>query len=304
MRSVAHGRVAFSVAGGILLACGLMTPAHAQSADYTSGTLAKVRATGTIELGVRQSAKPFSYRLPDGTPAGYAVDLCYGILRKISAGLRGRPLTTTWHTVTPETRIPMVVAGDVDLECGSTTKTEQRQKLVAFSPVFFIAGTKLLVPAGSAVQSYRDLGGRTVAVLSGTTNEAAMHTLADRLLIRMTFVAVPDHAQAMTVLRSGSADALANDDVLLAGLAASPEGSGYMVVGDYLSYEPYGLMFRKDDSGFAALIESSFREMAARRELAALYQKWLVDRLPSGEVLNIPMSAELTQAFRLLGQPD
>ncbi|MDR3529677.1 MAG: amino acid ABC transporter substrate-binding protein [Rhodopila sp.] len=284
-------------AAALLLALAL--PAVAQDVAIT-GTLAKIRATGKITVGVRDSAMPFSYKLPNGAPAGYAVDLCREIVEDISAELDGMPVAVAYRTVTAESRIGPVVSGDVDIECGSTTRTRQRRQLVAFSPVFFVTGTKLLVSRESPIQSYRDLIGKTVVVTSGTTNEAAMHGLVDRLRLHINIVAAPDLPQALAMLRAGKADAFATDHVLLEGLVATPEGRDYHVVGDYLSYEPYALMYRKDDPTFGAVIEHSFERMAAAGRLSELYSRWLTETLPTGERLNIPMSA----MFRVLGQPD
>jgi ABC-type amino acid transport substrate-binding protein len=287
---------------------GLALPAAAQDTSQNigllTGTLAKVRASGSITLGVRDATLPFSYHLPNGQPVGYAVQLCQEVVDDVSAELSAIPVSIIYRTVMPEDRIPRVVAGDIDLECGSTTRNTERERQVAFSPVFFIAGTKLLVARGSPIQSYRDLVGRTVAVTAGTTNEAAMRRLMQQLHLTFTIDAAPDQGQSFALLRAGKADAFASDDVLLAGLAAKPEGAGYHVVGDYLSYEPYALMYRKNDPEFGAVVEHAFARMAATGRLSELYRRWLVDRLPSGEVLNIPMSAELTEIFRVEGQTD
>jgi glutamate/aspartate transport system substrate-binding protein len=279
-------------------------PAAAREPARLSGTLAKIRAAGMMTLGVRDSALPFSYKLPDGSPAGYAVDLCKNIVEEVSAELGGEPIGVLYKTVTAEDRIDRVVSGEVDLECGSTTRNKARLERVAFSPVFFVAGTKLLVSRESTIRSYKDLPGKTVVVTSGTTNEQAMHILIDRLVVRTTIVTAPNHTESFAMLRAGKADAFATDDVLLAGLAATADGQDYHVVGDYLSYEPYGLMYRKDDPAFATVVERGFRRMAEAGRLSQLYTRWLVERLPTGEILNIPMSAELSEMFRQLGQPD
>ena len=281
----------------------LISPAAAQDTVLT-GTLAKIRASGKITLGVRDSAMPFSYKLPNGKPAGYAVDLCQELVEDIATELNGMEIAILYHTVTAENRIGMVTSGEVDMECGSTTRNKQRQQLVAFSPVFFVAGTKLLVSRQSSIQSYRNLSGKTVVVTAGTTNEAAVHVLVDRLLLHITIVTAPDHSQSFAMLREGKADAFATDDVLLAGLAATRLGADYHVVGDYLSYDPYGLMYRKDDPQFAAVIDRGFKRLAESRRLSELYSRWLMEKLPTGEMINIPMSAELSEMFRMLGQPD
>jgi len=292
----------------LLLVIGLLTAWAARVAASEpvrlTGTLAKIHAAGTITLGVRDAALPFSYKLPDGTPAGYAVELCRELVEDISGQLGAGPIGVVYKTVTAEDRIDRVVSGDVDLECGSTTRNKARLERVAFSPVFFVAGTKLLVSRESTIRNYHDLPGKTVVVTSGTTNEQAMHVLIDRLVVRTTIVTAPSHTESFAMLRAGRADAFATDDVLLAGLAATAEGRDYHVVGDYLSYEPYGLMYRKDDPAFAAVVERGFRRMAETGRLSQLYTRWLVDRLPTGEILNIPMSAELSEMFRQLGQPD
>lgn len=290
------------LAVGLLTACA--TPAAASDPGRLTGTLGKIRAAGTITLGVRDSALPFSYKLPDGSPAGYAVDLCKELVEDISSQLGAGPIGVVYKTVTAEDRIDRVASGDVDLECGSTTRNKRRLERVAFSPVFFVAGTKLLVSRELTIRSYHDLRGRTVVVTSGTTNETAMRVLIDRLVVRTTIVTAPNHTESFAMLRAGQADAFATDDVLLAGLAATADGRDYHVVGDYLSYEPYGLMYRKDDPAFAAVVERGFRRMAETGRLSQLYTRWLVDRLPTGEILNIPMSAELSEMFRQLGQPD
>jgi glutamate/aspartate transport system substrate-binding protein len=292
----------FLLAIGVIAALAL--PARADDAPRLTGTLAKIRAAGAITLGVRDSALPFSYKLHDGSPAGYAVDLCKALVEDVSAALDRKPVGIVYKTATAEDRIDRVVSGDVDIECGSTTRNRQRLERVAFSPVFFIAGTKLMVSRESTIRSYKDLLGKTVVVTSGTTNEKAMHALVDRLVVHTTIITAPNHTESFAMLRAGQADAFATDDVLLAGLAATYDGQDYHVVGDYLSYEPYGLMYRKDDPAFAAVVEHGFRRLAETGQLSALYTRWLVRRLPTGETLNIPMSAELSELFRELGQPD
>ena len=282
----------------------LLSTARAQQIEPLTGTLQKIRATGQIVLGVRDASLPFSYRLPDGRPIGYAVSLCLEVVDEVAAELDNMPITVVYKSVTPQNRIEHVTSGAVDLECGSTTRNTDRQKLVAFSPVFFIAGTKLLVSRDSPIRSYRDMAGKTVVVTAGTTNEAALHHLIDRLHVPITIVTTPDHDQSFALLKTGKADAFATDDVLLAGLAAGPDGARFHVVGDYLSYEPYGLMYRGNDPEFAAVVESAFTRMAESGRLSELYTRWLVKRLPTGEQLDIPMSAQLAELFRAAGAQD
>jgi glutamate/aspartate transport system substrate-binding protein len=155
------------------------------------------------------------------------------------------------------------------------------------------------------VQSYRDLAGKTVVVTAGTTNEAALRTLSDKQKLGIAIVTARDHAQSLAMLVAGKADAFATDDALLYGfIATEPSAHDMKVVGDYLSYDPYGLAFRRDDPAFAATVEHAFARMASERRLEELYNKWFLRRLPTGETLNLPMSPQLAEIFRVLGAPE
>jgi glutamate/aspartate transport system substrate-binding protein len=293
------------VLAGAMAVLSLESAAPAPAADTdAAGTLGKIAATHTITLGVRTDARPFAYTLPDGLQAGYAVDLCKALVDDVKTALGATDIAIKYVPVTPENRVEKVVSGAADIECGSTTRTQQRLLRVAFSPIFYVSGTKLIVRRGSTIQSYRDLDGKTVAVTAGTTNEIAMHELADRMLIRMKFLTSPDHEQSFAALQDGRADAFATDDILLAGLTGTPGGSNFVIVGDYLSYEPYGLMFRRDDPAFAAVIDSGFRRLAASSQLVDMYDRWFLNPLPDGQLLDVFMSAELMRVFHSLGQPE
>lgn len=283
----------------------LTVAAHAQpAAPAASVTLARIAASRTVTLGVRSDARPFAYELPDGKPGGFAVDLCRELVDDIRAALGGAELSIAYQPVTTENRIEKVVSGAIDMECGTTTRNAQRLRLVAFSPIFYVSGVRLLVPSASPIRSYRDLSEKTVVVTGGTTGESTMHTLAERMLVRMNFVTMPNNAKSFATLLDGKADAFATDEVLLAGLAASPAGRDCVVVGDDLSQEPYGLMFRRNDPEFAKVIGAGFHRLASEGRLAAIYHRWLMEKLPSGDDLNIPMPADLLQRYRALGQPD
>jgi glutamate/aspartate transport system substrate-binding protein len=273
--------------------------------EELTGTLKKVHDCGTVVIGYRESSIPFSYLNSRGEPIGYSIDLGRAIVDGISNELDGQTLKIKFVPVAPETRISAVVNGEIDLECGSTTNNTQRQKQVAFSPVMFVAGTKLLVKRDSNIQSFHDLDGKTVVVTAGTTNEEAMHRLSDKFAISMHLVTGIDHEESYEQLAAGKADALAGDDVLLYGLIAKNRTSqNFMVVGEFLSYDPYGIMFRKDDGQLAAVVQRVFQEMAQSRDLEYTYKQWFLSKLPSGETLNLPMSAQLEEIFRALGAPD
>jgi len=273
--------------------------------EELTGTLKKVHDSGTVVIGYRESSIPFSYLNSQGEPIGYSIDLGRAIVDGISNELDGQTLKIKFVPVTPESRIPAVVNGEIDLECGSTTNNTQRQKEVAFSPVMFVAGTKLLAKRDSTIESFRDLSGKTVVVTAGTTNEEAMHRLSDKFAIPMHLIAARDHAESYELLATGKADAFAGDDVLLYGLMAENRASqNFKVIGEFLSYDPYGIMFRKDDAQLATVVQRVFQEMAQSRDLEYTYKRWFLSKLPSGETLNLPMSAQLEEIFRTLGSPD
>jgi ABC-type amino acid transport substrate-binding protein len=259
-----------------------------------SGTLAKVRDAGSIAIGYRESSVPFSYLDARKRPIGYSIELCKQLVSAIEASI-DKPLNIQWVPVTSDNRIDAVASGRVDLECGSTTSNVERQKRVAFSPIFFVAGTKVMVKRGSPITSFRDLAGKKVVVTAGTTNEKAMHALNDKFNLGMQLQVVNDHAQGFAQVASGQADAFATDDVLLYGLIAENKGKGgaYQVIGDYLSYDPYGIMYRKNDPQLAQVIRDAFQQLAADGEMERQYKRWFLQRLPSGTSLDMPMSAQL-----------
>jgi glutamate/aspartate transport system substrate-binding protein len=298
------GRIFFSAASLLVLAASA-NGQEAANVGALSGTLKKIKDSGTIALGYRESSLPFSYLNRRQQPIGYSIDLCREIVEDVSAELDGMEIKITFTPVTPDSRLQKVASGEIDLECGSTTANVQRRKEVAFSPIFFVAGTKLMVPKSSSISSYRDLAGKTAVVTSGTTNEAALRALSDKQKLGITIVTAPDHAQSLEMLISGKAAAFATDDVLLYGFIATAKNASDMkVVGEYLSYDPYGLVFRRDDPAFAAVVERTFSRMASERRLAELYNKWFLRRLPTGETLNLPISPQLEEVFRMLGQPE
>jgi glutamate/aspartate transport system substrate-binding protein len=281
-----------------------------------SGTIKTIRDRGTILIGYRTSAPPFAFLNKGGQPIGFSIDICHGIAVEVASTLNSDLLEADapeWQTgirikyvpVPADARLPMLVAGTIDLECGSTTANADRAKTIAFSPVFFLAGTKLMVPRTSAATSYRDLAGKTIAVGSGTTNDPVIQHLASSVTPAIKVSEVTNLNAAYDDLVIGKADAFASDDILLSGfLATRPDGKGYHVIGDYLSYEPYAIGFRRDDPAFADLIKQSFQDMASFGSLSALYARWFVNRLPTGETMDLPMSAQLTEMYRALGQPD
>jgi len=289
--------VSLSLALGVLL-----TMAHAQTEPVPSapaaltGTLAKVRDAGAIAVGYRESSVPFSYLSPRNEPIGYSVELCKALVAAIEEEVH-KSLEIKWVPVTSESRIDAVEKGQVDLECGSTTNNLERQKRVAFSPTIFISGTKLLVKKGSPIRDFKDLAGRKVAVTRGTTNEQTMQALSQRFKLDLNLLVQRDHAESFAQVASGNADAFATDDVLLYGLIAQNKGKvqgEYQVVGDFLSYDPYGIMYRKNDPQLAKVVDDTFQFLVQDGEIERQYRRWFLRKLPlSTTSIDLPMSPQL-----------
>ena len=293
------------VAVGALLAVG---DAGAQidepPARTLTGALKRIKASGVVRIGYRAQAVPFSYEAHTGQPWGYSIDLCDAIVEDIAREIGVASLRTEYRRVTPSDRIEQVADGRIDLECGASTNTAQRRTRVAFSPLTFVSGTRLLVQRGGPVHSLRDLAGRRVVVVRGTTNADVIHQLAARAAPAFSVLEVDDHAQALDRLATGQAEALAADDILItAYLAEHGLQRRYAVVGELLSYEPYGIMFARDDASLAAVVDASFRRLAVTREIRWIYDKWFMRRLPSGVRIGIPMSLQLERSFQVLGLP-
>ena len=282
-----------------------VAPAQSESTPaQLTGTMQKVRDSGTITIGHRQASVPLSYVSPRGEPVGYSIDLCKLLVEAISEQV-GRGLEIKWLLVTPESRIAAITSGQADLECGSTTNNLERQKQVGFSPTIFVSGTKLMVKKGSPIRSFRDLAGKKVVVTAGTTNEKALRDLMQKFKLDFTLLTTPDHAASFAMLTGGQADTFATDDVLLYGLIAQHNVQGdYMVVGEFLSYDPYGIMYRKGDAQLAKLVNDTFHLLAADREIERRYTRWFLRKLPGSTVsLDLPMSPHLEGIVQMLALP-
>ena len=279
-----------------------MLPDLARAQDGgLSPALANIKATHTVRLGYREASPPFSFLDQANRPIGYSLELCQAIVEEIGAEVDDPALKIDYVLVTPETRIPAVLDNRIDLECGSTTANAERRQRVAFSPLIFVAGTKLMVPRDARVSSITDLKGKTIVVTKGTTNEQAIQAADKKFSLGLKIVTADDHEQSYRMVTDGKADAFATDDVLLYGLIARHKAQDKMkVVGDLLSYEPYGIMFRKGDPQLAAVVERTFRKLATNHDLVPLYRQWFMQRLPTGERLGIAISPQLEESFKVL----
>jgi glutamate/aspartate transport system substrate-binding protein len=287
---------------GLLLAALLpATAALAQGGEGLSPTLARIKNANVVHVGYRESSPPFSFLDAANRPIGYSLELCEAIVEEIAAEIDAPDLKIDYVKVTSDDRIPAVVQNKIDLECGSTTANAERSKQVAFSPLIFVAGTKLMVAKSSPIAAATDLKGKTVVVTKGTTNEQAMHNVDKKFQLGLNIVTAGDHEQSYQMLADGKADAFATDDILLYGLIAHHKSQDkFRVTGDYLSYEPYGIMFRKGEPEFSAVVERAFRKLGSNHDLIPLYEKWFVRRLPTGERLNVAISPQLEEAFQAM----
>jgi glutamate/aspartate transport system substrate-binding protein len=275
--------------------------AQTSGGEGLSPTLANIKSTHVVRLGYRESSPPFSFLDQANRPIGYSLELCEAIVDEIGVEVDDANLRIDYVKVTSDDRIPAVVQNKIDLECGSTTANAERGKQVAFSPLMFVAGTKLMVPKASTVAAAADLKGKTVVVTKGTTNEQAIHAVDKKLSLGLNIVTSPDHEQSYQMLVDGKADAFATDDILLYGLIARHKAQDrFRVTGEYLSYDPYGIMFRKGEPQLTAVVERAFRKLGFNRDLIPLYNKWFVSRLPTGEKLNVAISPQLEEAFKVL----
>jgi glutamate/aspartate transport system substrate-binding protein len=291
-----------TLTAGLLASTFLAAPVVAQE---LTGTLKKIKDSGTITLGIRETSIPFSYLDDKQQAIGYSIDLCMAIVEEVKKELMLPTLTVKTNPVTSQTRIPLMSNGTIDMECGSTTNNLTRQKQVAFAPVTFVTGTKLVVKKAAKIKSYKDLKGKTVVVTQGTTNERTIKALSDKENLNIKFLNAKDHAESFLTVESGRAAAFAMDDVLLYGLVAKAKSpKDFDVVGDYLSYDPYGIMFRKNDADFAVVANRALSALMRSGEINKIYEKWFIGKLPSGETIGMPMSPLLKVGFQLQALPE
>ena len=283
-----------------LVAAAMLVPmlAHGQA---LTGTLKKVKETGEITLGVRDSSVPFSYLDDKQQPVGYAIDICLKVVDAVKKELSLPGLKVVLNPVTSATRIPLMANGTIDLECGSTTNNVERQKQVAFTNTYFLTASKFVSKKASGITGIDSLKGKTVVSTSGSTNIRQLNEANVARKLGINILTAKDHAEAFLLVETDRAAAFVMDDVLLAGFVASAkEPSAYVISTEAFSQpEPYAIMLRRDDAPFKALVDRTTAGLYGSAEGAALYARWFTQPVPPrGLNLNLPMSPELARAFK------
>jgi glutamate/aspartate transport system substrate-binding protein len=274
-------------------ASGAFAEDNSKAAPEPVGTLKHIKDSGAITIGVREASVPFSYIDAQKQPQGYSIDLCLKVADAVKTELRMPRLDVRFLPVTSGNRIAMVKDGKVDLECGSTTNTRDRQKDVAFAYTTFVAGIKMLAKKASNISSVEDLRGKTVVVTKGTTSEKMLKQLNDDRVLKLTILETTDHNESFAAVADGRAVAFPMDDILLYGLISkATKPDDFAVVGRYLSVEPYGIMLRKDDQPFERIVDKTLNELFQSGEVRRIYARWF-----STNQLTVPMNQYLKEAF-------
>lgn len=282
----------------LLLAAALATFAGGAMAQET-GTLKKIKDTGVIALGHRESSIPFSYYDQNQKVAGYARDFQMKVVDAVKKKLNLPNLQVKDIPVTSQNRIPLVQNGTVDIECGSTTNNLERQKQAAFSTTYFVIGTRLMTSKDSGIKDFADLKGKTVVTTAGTTSERLLRAMNNDKQMGMSIISAKDHGESFQTLETGRAVAFMMDDALLAGeRAKAKKPDNWVIVGTPQSEEAYGCMMRKDDPAFKAVVDGAITELEKSGEAAKLYTTWFEKPIPpKGLNLNFPLSDSMKKLY-------
>ncbi len=288
-------RIRLVLAG--LACCLALTSARAQD---LGGTLKKIKDTGTISLGHRESSIPFSYYDDKQQVVGYSHELMLKAVDAVKKELNLPNLQVKLTPVTSQNRIPLVQNGTIDIECGSTTNNLERQKQVAFSNTLFIIGTRLLTKKGSGVKDFPDLKGKNVVTTAGTTSERLIRKMNEEQKLGMNVISAKDHGESFLTLESGRAVAFMMDDALLAGeMAKARRQADWVITGTAQSSEAYGCMIRKDDPQFKKVVDAAIAKAMTSGEAEKLYKKWFLSPIPpKGLNLNLPLSDDMKELFK------
>ena len=280
---------------GFLIAALLSVSAVSVQAQELTGTLKKIKDSGKVVLGTRDSSAPLAYTLGGGKYVGYHVEMCERVIDAIKRQIKAPSVTTEYVLVTSQNRVPLVENGTVDLECGSTTNNLARQKQVAFAFTTFLTEVRMAVKAKSGITSINQLNGKTVVTTTGTTSVQHLRKHERGANIDFKTVFGKDHSDSFLLLESGRADAFVMDNnILIGNIINAKNPQDFVVTGEVLSVEPIAAMFRKDDPAFKKAVDDAIRAMMQSGELQKLYAKWFQSPIPPrGANPNLPMSAGL-----------
>ena len=275
------------------------TFALAANAQELTGTLKKAKETGAFTIGFRESSIPFSYLDDKQQPIGYAMDLCMKVVEAVKAELKMPNLKVNLQPVTSSNRIPLLQNGTIDLECGSTTNSVDRQKQVAFSPTYFVINVTAAVKKTSGIKTLADLNGKTISTTSGTTSVPLLKKYSKTEHVEVKEIYGKDHAESMQLLATDRSSAFVMDDILLAGQIANSQSPGdYMIIPESLRTEPYGAMLRRDDPQFKALVDKAFAAVYKSGEINKIYAKWFTSTIPPRNInMNFPATPAIKEAF-------
>jgi ABC-type amino acid transport substrate-binding protein len=271
------------------------------SVSYANDTLSKIRDSKTITIGYQEGSIPFSYLDENKKPTGYAIELCLKFVEAVQKELKLPQLDVAYIPVNSSNRIPAIVEGRADIECGTTTNTPERRKSVAFTIPHFIASARLLVKADSPIKNWSDLRNRKIVMTKGAVQEKVVKERNQSSALNMTILEGKDHLDSFNMLEQGQVEAFAMGDVVLYGFRAKAKNpSAYAIVGEGLSAEPYAAMFRKDDPAFKAVVDKEMARIMHAGELNKLYEKWFMKPVPSlnNSNLNMPMGYLLRDSIR------
>lgn len=288
--------IALSIAVATAITIGA-APAVAQD---PGGTLKKIKDTGTIAIGYRESSIPFSYLDDKQQPIGYALDLCMKVVDAVKTELKMPNLKVALQPVTSSNRIPLLQNGTIDMECGSTTNSVQRQEQVSFGPTYFVINVTAAVKKSSNLNSIADLNGKTVSTTSGTTSVPLIKSYEKSKNVDVKEIYGKDHAESFLLLADDRAAAFIMDDILLAGQIANARNpADYRILPESLRQEPYSMMLRKGDAPFKALVDRAVGAVMKSGEIEKIYAKWFTSPIaPKGVNLNFPITPAIREAFK------
>lgn len=286
----------FSCLFASLLVMSIAAAGPARAAEPLTGTLKKIKESGTITLGVRESSVPFSYLDGQNKPAGYSVDLCIRVADRLKTTIGTSNLVVRYVTVAPTARIPLLTNGTIDLECSTTSITQARMRQVAFSTPTFVVGTRILTKADSGVKDWDDLRKHVIGVAQGTNGEKTVNALAATSAFGGTRVLTfRDHAAGLLALETGRIDGYATDDIILFGLRSTARSKDQLIVtGKPLTFETFAIMMRRDDVDMRDAVDATLADLYRSPEIEALYQKYF-------SPLDIPMSEANATMYKIGG---